>query len=172
MNYNVVMLWSGVIFLVTTVWVCIDAKLHRVTTDGNETYHLGNGAGAWARDCVLLWVAAFPWYLIRRKQVLRARAPIGMPPAVPASVPAPPPRPLPPGGGPPAPRRPEQSQRSAVQETPEKRESGLVYECEDCETQLSAGMTACPGCGQAFDMPVPDATRPRRLYWTSLLSAS
>lgn len=37
----------------------------------------------------------------------------------------------------------------------------MVYECEYCETVLTAGLTACPHCGEAFDDPVPgDATLP------------
>jgi len=37
----------------------------------------------------------------------------------------------------------------------------MVYECEYCETILTAGLTACPHCGEAFDDPVPDdATLP------------
>ena len=156
MNYNAVMLWSGVVFLVTTVWVCIDAAIHRVTTDGNETYHLGNGAGAWARDCVLLWVAAFPWYLIRRRQVFRARTPVFMAPATPAAPPTAP-LPVPPHAVAVLPPPAGLDRRGpVVPQAPERRASGMVYECEDCETQLSAGMTACPGCGQPFDVPVPD----------------
>ena len=151
MNYNQATLLFGVVFLITTVWVCIDAALHRVTTDGNETYHLGNGAAAWARDCIVLWFAALPWYSIRRRQVFRARTLIRMSPAAFATAPASPR----PGAARPYPAVRERP-AAPVLDAPQKRAGGMVYECEDCQAQLAAGMTACPGCGQKFDVPVPD----------------
>lgn len=37
----------------------------------------------------------------------------------------------------------------------------MIYECEKCLRELSAGLTVCPGCGDKFDSPVPaDAETP------------
>lgn len=33
-----------------------------------------------------------------------------------------------------------------------------AFVCDQCETELQTGLTACPHCGQLFDTPVPDVT--------------
>jgi len=63
----------GLAFVIgSSVWVAKDAKANRITLN-KEPYSANNGAAAWFFSCLLLWIASFPYYLIRRSAVLRER---------------------------------------------------------------------------------------------------
>jgi Short C-terminal domain len=63
----------GLAFVVgSSIWVAKDAKANRITLN-TEPYSANNGAAAWFFSCLLLWIASFPYYLIRRSAVLRQR---------------------------------------------------------------------------------------------------
>jgi hypothetical protein len=62
----------GVVVL-TAFWVAIDARINRVPTYGTR-YDLNTGAFCWFIGCLILWIAVFPGYWIRRSSVLRKRA--------------------------------------------------------------------------------------------------
>ncbi len=80
------------VVLLTTIWVAFDARANKITASKGP-YSLHNGALVWVLACALLWIAAFPYYLVRRSTVMRERekgspAP-GPPPTVPVPRPAP-----------------------------------------------------------------------------------
>ena len=63
----------GLAFVIgSSIWVAKDAKANRITLN-KEPYSANNGAAAWFFSCLLLWIASFPYYLIRRSAVLRDR---------------------------------------------------------------------------------------------------
>jgi len=61
-----------IIVIVTSIWVAYDASINKITIN-NKPYSFNNGAFAWFLSCILIWIASFPAYLIRRSQVLRRR---------------------------------------------------------------------------------------------------
>lgn len=63
---------TGLIVVITAIWAGADAATNRIPSD-SRPYGAGNGALAWFLCCLLLWIVAFPWYLIRRAQVLGQR---------------------------------------------------------------------------------------------------
>lgn len=60
------------VVLGTTIWLTYDARSNRIPVT-KEPYSLNNGALAWCLSSILLWIATFPYYLVRRSQVLRER---------------------------------------------------------------------------------------------------
>lgn len=58
--------------LLTTIWVGFDARANKITSSKGP-YGLRNGALAWVIACVLLWIVAFPYYLVRRSIAIRQR---------------------------------------------------------------------------------------------------
>lgn len=79
----------GLVVLLTIFWVAFDARANKITFSKGP-YSLRNGALAWAVACGVVWVAAFPYYLVRRSTALRERGrilpPAGPPPAAPSPV--------------------------------------------------------------------------------------
>lgn len=59
-----------IVVIGTTIWVGYDARQNRIPTD-SKPYSLNNGALAWVFTCILLWIAAFPYYLVKRSKVLK-----------------------------------------------------------------------------------------------------
>jgi hypothetical protein len=80
------------VVLLTTIWVAIDSWANKIACSKGP-YSLANGALVWVPACVLLWIAAFPYYLVRRSTVLRDREKVpqtpGPVPIVPLSAPTP-----------------------------------------------------------------------------------
>ena len=68
----------------TSIWVAIDSKLNRITSD-NKPYSFMNGAFVWFSFCILFWIITFPYYLVRRSKLLAQRRHAATPPAVPAA---------------------------------------------------------------------------------------
>lgn len=60
------------VVILTTLWVTIDASANRVPVD-SKPYSLNNGALAWFFSCALLWIVTFPYYWVKRSQVLSQR---------------------------------------------------------------------------------------------------
>ena len=56
----------------TSIWVAYDASINKIAVV-NKPYSFNNGAFAWFLSCILIWIAAFPAYLVRRSQILRKR---------------------------------------------------------------------------------------------------
>lgn len=66
------LLLSFGVTIATSIWVAYDAKANRIPTT-NKPYSIHNGALTWFISSIVLWIATFPFYLIRRRQVLKAR---------------------------------------------------------------------------------------------------
>ena len=66
--------------LLTTIWVGIDSHRNQIPT-GNEPYSGGNAA-RWVVMCVVLWIALFPVYLVKRAKTLQERNPASGAPVV------------------------------------------------------------------------------------------
>lgn len=62
------------VWLLTTLWMAIDAKTHRIPVD-KKPYNINNGALAWFGSGILLWIITFPYYLWKRAAVMNARRP-------------------------------------------------------------------------------------------------
>lgn len=60
------------IMLGTTIWMTIDARIHRIAVD-KKPYGLNNGALAWFLTALLLWIITFPYYLWKRSLVMNQR---------------------------------------------------------------------------------------------------
>jgi len=58
--------------LATSIWLAYDAKVNRIPTTDNP-YSIHNGALAWFISSVAIWIATFPYYLVRRRRVLQER---------------------------------------------------------------------------------------------------
>ncbi len=58
-----------IIVIVSTIWVGIDSHKNQVSSDKNSEYNNGHSV-AWVLMCLLIWIIGFPYYLIRRHQVL------------------------------------------------------------------------------------------------------
>ncbi len=56
----------------TSIWVQRDSSANRISIDG-KPYSTNNGAWAWFTSCILLWIAAFPYYLHRRSKLMNER---------------------------------------------------------------------------------------------------
>lgn len=67
-----VVLASVWLVVVTAFGAAIDSSRNQVSTHGD--YSGNTGAVAWFFGCILLWIIVFPWYLIRRANVLRGRS--------------------------------------------------------------------------------------------------
>ena len=61
------------VVLGTTTWVAFDSHSNRIPS-GNGEYSVNNGAVGWGLGCLLLWIFVFPYYLVKRNQVLGLRA--------------------------------------------------------------------------------------------------
>jgi Short C-terminal domain len=62
-----------IIVIGTSFWVAYDAKANEITVNDNP-YSINNGALAWFLSCIFIWIAGFPYYLVRRSTILRERA--------------------------------------------------------------------------------------------------
>lgn len=49
----------------TSIWMAYDAAQREITVD-DKPYTLNNGSGAWFFYGLLLWIVAFPHYLVKR----------------------------------------------------------------------------------------------------------
>ena len=77
-----------VISLLTSIWVAIDAKKNQITTY-DEPYSINTGALAWFFCCLIIWIVAFPYYLVRRNKLLSLRrAPVSQATLGNAAIPA------------------------------------------------------------------------------------
>ncbi|MCX5806947.1 MAG: SHOCT domain-containing protein [Proteobacteria bacterium] len=61
-----------IIVLATTIWLTYDASTNKIPAT-KQPYSINNGALAWCLSALLLWIVTFPYYLVRRSQVLRER---------------------------------------------------------------------------------------------------
>ncbi|GHG37540.1 hypothetical protein GCM10017784_34910 [Deinococcus indicus] len=57
-----------VLVLVTTIWMTYDSAQLRIPVD-SKPYSMNNGAPAWFLSGLLLWIATFPYYLVKRSKV-------------------------------------------------------------------------------------------------------
>ena len=65
----------GIISLIvigTSIWVAYDSNANKVAID-KKPYSLNNGAFAWLISCILLWLAIFPYYLVKRSKVVQQK---------------------------------------------------------------------------------------------------
>lgn len=69
-----------VVVIGTSIWMAYESNERRIPIDG-KPYGTNNGAFAWLLSGLLLWIATFPYYLIKRSQAAQSRA------AAPASPP-------------------------------------------------------------------------------------
>ena len=61
----------GVLVVIgTSIWVLIDSSTHRIPINDSKPYSANTGAWAWLGTCLVLWIVGFPYYLVRRSQVL------------------------------------------------------------------------------------------------------
>jgi hypothetical protein len=76
-----------VLFVVvgTTIWVMCDSHSNKIPSGSGE-YSLNNGAVGWGLGCLLLWIVGFPYYLLKRHQVLRDRLSFGATMSSPSDV--------------------------------------------------------------------------------------
>jgi hypothetical protein len=74
-----------VVVIGTSIWVKKDAASNRIPID-SKPYSTNNGAWAWFGSCILLWIAAFPYYLYKRSKLLGERRRAATPPVRPAVV--------------------------------------------------------------------------------------
>lgn len=63
----------AVIWLGTSLWVLIDAKQLGVKQGRMGGGFLDMGSWGWFFACLLLWILAFPAYLIKRSEYLRLK---------------------------------------------------------------------------------------------------
>ena len=56
----------------SNIWMTIDAIRNKIPISG-EKYNINTGGVAWFFSGVLLWVVTFPYYLLRRRDVLGKR---------------------------------------------------------------------------------------------------
>ena len=64
--------------VISGIWVYRDAKENRIPID-RKPYSTNNGAWAWFGSCILLWIAAFPYYLYKRSKVLNKSVKLSLP---------------------------------------------------------------------------------------------
>lgn len=62
--------------LASDVWVAVDSHTHHVAISSKKEY-TSNTPALWFISCLLLWIAEFPLYLIRRSETLRVAAASG-----------------------------------------------------------------------------------------------
>lgn len=60
------------VVIATTIWMIADAAAHRIPSSGDD-YNIHTGALSWFLCALLMWIVAFPYYLVRRSVVLRKR---------------------------------------------------------------------------------------------------
>lgn len=66
---------NGLIFAIfgaTSLWAGIDSHRLKIPAD-SKPYSWNNGGAAWLFSCLLLWIAAFPYYLYKRTKALEER---------------------------------------------------------------------------------------------------
>jgi len=56
-----------VVVLGTSIWMAYDSAQLKVPVD-NKPYSNNNGAPAWFLSGLLLWIATFPYYLVKRSK--------------------------------------------------------------------------------------------------------
>ncbi|MCD0156317.1 SHOCT domain-containing protein [Deinococcus sp. 6GRE01] len=62
-----------VLVLVTTIWMTYDSAQLKIPVD-SKPYSMNNGAPAWFLSGLLLWIATFPYYLVKRSKVTGGQA--------------------------------------------------------------------------------------------------
>jgi hypothetical protein len=67
MDIIIIIVWLG-----TSILVAFDAKKNQITSS-DKPYSTNNGALAWFFLCVVVWIIAFPYYLLRRRKIMRLR---------------------------------------------------------------------------------------------------
>jgi hypothetical protein len=111
-------MWFWLIVIVTSIGVGVDASSNGIKA--GQTKGLFNmGPLGWCLACLLIWIVAFPAYLIKRSDLIAAAN--GQVPAAAPSAP----------GYAPPPVAPAQRY------------------CTSCGTALSPAGAFCPGCGTA-----------------------
>ncbi|MBI4586674.1 MAG: SHOCT domain-containing protein [Planctomycetes bacterium] len=61
-----------IVIVVSAIWVAVDAKNNKIPID-KKPYSANNGALAWLLTTLLFWIVGFPYYLIKRSQVMNQR---------------------------------------------------------------------------------------------------
>lgn len=64
------------VVLVSSLWAAADASKNRVSISSGKEYASGAPA-IWFICCVAIWIIAFPFYIIRRSDTLRAASASG-----------------------------------------------------------------------------------------------
>ena len=145
----------GLIGIVASaIWVKMDAEKLRIPITKNQPYSLNNGAWAWFGSCLVLWIAAFPYYLMRRSDMLRAQTTQTAASTVPSTPLVP--TPLGPSLNKPPARRLEAFPTPPVPPTPAS--SGVRVptpgsHCSGCGTRVVAGAGFCHACGAPITPP-------------------
>ena len=76
-------MWIWVIVIGTSIWVFFDAKSIGVKKT-NEKSFINFGAVGWGLCCLLLWIVAFPLYLVKRSDLKRKFQPeVSQTPSIP-----------------------------------------------------------------------------------------
>ncbi|SMB93266.1 SHOCT domain-containing protein [Deinococcus hopiensis] len=70
------------IVLGTTIWMGYDSAQHKIAVD-SKPYSANNGAAAWVLSGIFLWIATFPYYLVKRSRAVSSGS-IAAPPIAPA----------------------------------------------------------------------------------------
>ena len=87
---NAILVLLSLLVLGTSVWVYFDATNIGVKKTGEKAqtgkFHVDMGPVGWAVCCLLLWIVAFPAYLILRPQFLTKFQPIRPPAPAPAAA--------------------------------------------------------------------------------------
>jgi serine/threonine protein kinase len=69
-GHGLIAIWS--VFIVSSIWVMLDSKAYEIAA-GKKPYSVMNGSLAWGISVFLIWIIAFPMYLVRRHRVMRFR---------------------------------------------------------------------------------------------------
>ncbi len=60
----------AILVICSNIWMAYDAQEHKISID-DKPYGTNNGAIAWFLSGVLLWIATFPYYLVKRSKALQ-----------------------------------------------------------------------------------------------------
>jgi hypothetical protein len=74
MSQSVVVFLIAFAFVaITAAWVASDAGKNRIPISKGAKYTVNTGALAWFLTTLLIWIVGFPYYFMRRSDVMRER---------------------------------------------------------------------------------------------------
>jgi hypothetical protein len=70
-NSEIILICVGLV-IISSIWLGVDAKLRKIPVT-HRPYNLNNGSVAWFFSSLLLWPVTFPYYFVRRTDILNQR---------------------------------------------------------------------------------------------------